>query len=121
MSYFKKEEYLTRLDKVKKSMTDKGMDILLITDPANMAYLTGHNAWAFYVHQMVLVDLEEVMPYYIGRYMDTFSGVVKTTLLDEDHVRANSYHHVQSLTKHPMNSISQVVKELGLNTKNIES
>lgn len=119
MSYFKKEEYLTRLDKVKKSMTDKGMDILLITDPANMAYLTGHNAWAFYVHQMVLVDLEEEMPYYIGRYMDAFSGVVKTTWLDEDHVRAYSDDHVQSLTKHPMDFVSKVVKELGLDKKNI--
>lgn len=119
MSYFKKEEYLERLDKVKKSMKDKGIDVLLITDPANMAYLTGHNAWSFYVHQMVLVDLEEEMPYYIGRYMDAFSGVVKTTWLDEDHVRAYSDDHVQSLTKHPMDFVSKVVVELGLDKKNI--
>lgn len=119
MGQFSKEEYLTRLDKVKKSMQEKGIEVLLITDPANMCYLTGHNAWSFYVHQMVLVDLREEMPYFIGRYMDAFSGVVKTTWLDEKHVRAYSDDHVQSLTKHPMDYVCKVVEELGLENKNI--
>lgn len=115
----RKEEYLQRLDKVKKSMQEKGIDALLITDPANMCYLTGHNAWSFYVHQMVLVDINEEMPYFIGRYMDAFSGVVKTTWLDKEHVRAYSDDHVQSLTKHPMDYVCKVMKELGLDKKNI--
>lgn len=56
---FEKAEYLERLKKVKKSMADKGIDVLLITDPANMCYVTGHNAWSFYVHQMVLIDMDD--------------------------------------------------------------
>lgn len=116
---FEKSEYLQRLAKVKKSMADKGLDVLLITDPANMCYLTGHNAWSFYVHQMVLVDMAEEMPYFIGRYMDAFCGVVKTTWLDEAHVRAYSDDHVQSLVKHPMDYVCSVVKELGLDKKTI--
>lgn len=119
MTMFPREEFMTRLDKVKKSMKEKDIDVLLITDPANMCYLTGHNAWSFYVHQMVLVDVNEEMPYFIGRYMDAFSGVVKTTYLDEAHVRAYSDDHVQSLTKHPMDYVAKVVKELGLDKKNI--
>lgn len=119
MTMFPREEFMTRLDKVKKSMKEKDIDVLLISDPANMCYLTGHNAWSFYVHQMVLVDLNEEMPYFIGRYMDAFSGVVKTTYLDEAHVRAYSDDHVQSLTKHPMDYVAKVVKELGLDKKNI--
>ncbi|MER2064195.1 MAG: aminopeptidase P family N-terminal domain-containing protein, partial [Alkalibacterium sp.] len=119
MTMFPREEFMTRLDKVKKSMKEKDIDVLLITDPANMCYLTGHNAWSFYVHQMVLVDINEEMPYFIGRYMDAFSGVVKTTYLDEAHVRAYSDDHVQSLTKHPMDYVAKVVKELGLDKKNI--
>lgn len=116
---FEKSEYLQRLANVKKSMEDKGIDVLLITDPANMCYLTGHNAWSFYVHQMVLVDINEEMPYFIGRYMDAFCGVVKTTWLDDAHVRAYSDDHVQSLTKHPMDYVANVVKELGLDKKTI--
>ncbi|GEK89194.1 Xaa-Pro dipeptidase [Alkalibacterium putridalgicola] len=119
MTMFPREEFMTRLDKVKKSMKEKDIDVLLVSDPANMCYLTGHNAWSFYVHQMVLVDVNEEMPYFIGRYMDAFSGVVKTTYLDEAHVRAYSDDHVQSLTKHPMDYVAKVVKELGLDKKNI--
>lgn len=119
MMPFEKAEYLERLRKVKESMAQKGIDVLLITDPANMCYVTGHNAWSFYVHQMVLVDMNEEMPYFIGRYMDAFSGVVKTTWLDENHVRAYSDDHVQSLTKHPMDYVCKVVQELGLDNKTI--
>lgn len=96
MMPFEKAEYLERLTKVKASMSKRGIDVLLITDPSNMCYLTGHNAWSFYVHQMVLVDINEEMPYFIGRYMDAFSGVVKTTWLDKEHVRAYSDDHVQA-------------------------
>ena len=69
---FEKQEYLQRLAKVKKSMAEKGIDVLLISDPANICYLTGHNAWSFYVYQMALIDMNEEMPYFIGRYMDAF-------------------------------------------------
>lgn len=116
---FERAEYLQRMSNVKASMAKKGIDVLLITDPANMCYLTGHNAWSFYVHQMVLVDINEEMPYFIGRYMDAFCGVVKTTWLDDEHVRAYSDDHVQSLTKHPMDYVVNVVKELGLDNKTI--
>ena len=116
---FEKKEYLERLAKVKKSMADKGIDVLLVTDPANICYLTGHNAWSFYVHQAVLVELNEEMPYFIGRYMDAFCGVVKTTWLDEEHVRAYSDDYVQSNIKHPMDYIADVIKELKLEKKNI--
>lgn len=119
MNPFETSEYLERLAKVKASMQDKGIDVLLITDPANMCYLTGHNAWSFYVHQVVLVDIKEEMPYFIGRYMDAFCGVVKNTWLDKEHVRAYSDDHVQSLTKHPMDYVCTVVKELGLENKTI--
>ncbi len=46
-------------------------------------------------------------------------GVVKTTWLDEAHVRAYSDDHVQSLTKHPMDYVANVLKELKLDKKTI--
>lgn len=119
MMPFKKEEYLQRMKKVQESMSSKGVDALLITDPANMCYLAGHNAWSFYVHQMVVVTLDDEMPIFIGRYMDAFSGVVKTTWLDENHVRAYSDDYVQSTIKHPMDFVSDVMKELGVEKKTI--
>ncbi|MDA0968720.1 MAG: aminopeptidase P family N-terminal domain-containing protein [Proteobacteria bacterium] len=43
---FSKAEYLSRLAKVKKSMDQKNMDILILTDPSNMNYLTGYDGWS---------------------------------------------------------------------------
>ena len=92
---FTKEEYLARLDKVKKSMEKKGIDVLLVTNPANICYTIGYDAWSFYVHQIVVIAQDEEMPYFIGRYMDAFAGVVKMTYLDEKHVYAYPDYYVQ--------------------------
>lgn len=119
MMPFEKSEYLERMRKVKESMSQKGIDVLLITDPANMCYLSGHNAWSFYVHQMLMVTLDDEMPTFIGRYMDAFCGVLKTTWLDKDHVRAYPDYYVQSDVRHPMDYVSDVLKELNLDKKTI--
>ena len=51
---FSKEEYKFRLKKVQKSMQDKGIEILISSDTANMNYLTGYDAWSFYYAQAVM-------------------------------------------------------------------
>ena len=45
---FSKSEYIERLNKVKKSMQEKGIDLLVSQDTANINYLTGYDAWSFY-------------------------------------------------------------------------
>jgi len=119
MATFTKEEYLSRMKKVQKSMSEKGIDVLLITCPANMNYLSGHNAWSFYVHQMLVVTLNDEMPYFIGRYMDAFCGVVKTTWLDEEHVRAYPDYLVHNPVEHPMDYVCDCLKELNLDKQTI--
>lgn len=116
---FSRAEYVERMTKVQKRMSEKGIDVLLITDPANMCYLSGHNAWSFYVHQMVAVTLDDEIPFFIGRYMDAFSGVVKTTWLDEAHVRAYPDYLVQNAPLHPMDYVCDVMKEFGAENKTI--
>ncbi len=119
MMPFERSEYVQRMKNVQKSMSEKGIDVLLITDPANMCYLSGHNAWSFYVHQMLMVTLDDEMPIFIGRYMDAFSGVVKTTWLDEAHVRAYPDYLVHNPPRHPMEVVCDVLKESGLDKKTI--
>ena len=34
---FTREEYAERLEKTKKAMVEKGLDLLIVTDPSNMA------------------------------------------------------------------------------------
>jgi ectoine hydrolase len=116
---FTKEEYLERLKRVKASMSEKGIDVLLITDPANMNYVTGYDAISYYVHQIVIVALDYEVPRFIGRYMDAFCGAVKTTWLGKEHVYAYSDDYVQNTVKHPMDYMAQVLTELGYDKKRI--
>ena len=67
---FSVEEYKERVAKTKKSMEEKEIDVLIVTDPANMNYLTGFDGWSFYVHQGVIVALEEEQPLWFGRGQD---------------------------------------------------
>ena len=52
---FSKEEYKQRLSKVKKTMKEKGIELLISHDTNNMNYLTGYDAWSFYYAQCVIV------------------------------------------------------------------
>ena len=70
MPVFSREEYLDRIAKTKKSMQKKGIDVLVVSHPANMNYLTGYDGWSFYVHQCVLVGVDEEEPMWFGRSMD---------------------------------------------------
>ena len=40
---FSEEEYHQRVRKTKERMDKNGMEMLLVTDPANMNYLTGYD------------------------------------------------------------------------------
>jgi ectoine hydrolase len=44
-------EYEARLAKTRKAMEAKGVDLIVVSDPSNMAWLTGYDGWSFYVHQ----------------------------------------------------------------------
>ena len=38
---FSREEYAQRLAKVRQAMQAQGIELLVVTDPSNMAWLTG--------------------------------------------------------------------------------
>ena len=46
---FTKDEYKERLKKTKQSMQQKGIELLISQDTNNMNYLTGYDAWSFYL------------------------------------------------------------------------
>lgn len=61
MALFERAEYLARLATAKARMAAAGFDLLVVTDPANIFYLSGYDAWSFYVLQalVVAIDAEE--------------------------------------------------------------
>nr|WP_281374320.1 M24 family metallopeptidase [Halobacillus locisalis] len=102
----------------KKRMEDCGIDVLLITDPANMNYLSGYDAWSFYVHQMLVIVIDEDQPLWIGRYLDA-NGARLTTWIYEENVIAYPDHYVHSDQHHPMDFISEILIQIGQGNRTV--
>ena len=54
---FSRQEYAQRLAKTRAAMQAQGLELLLVTDPSNMAWLTGYDGWSFYVHPVSYTHL----------------------------------------------------------------
>lgn len=94
-------------------MADAGLSALLVSDPANMNYLTGYDAWSFYVHQLVVVLQDVERPLWIGRAMDR-NAAIQTTWLDDNDLLAYGDEYVQSAAdKHPMDYVAGVLADQG--------
>jgi len=105
---FSKKEYQSRFKKVQKMMRKKGIDILISTDPGNMNWLTGYDGWSFYVHQGVIVSLDENEPIWFGRYMDKNAALLRC-YMDEKNMYPYPEEYVQNLNKHPMDWLARNV------------
>ena len=96
---FMKSEYDDRLARVRRAMAARGLDALVIGDPANINWLTGYDAWSFYTPQMMLVDMHDG-PFWMGREMD--AGAAKfTSYLTEAQIVAYPEPLVQRTDTHP--------------------
>ena len=109
MPAFEKEEYGIRISKVRKSMDEKNIEVLIVTDPSNMAWLTGYDGWSFYVHQCVVLSLEGE-PFWYGRGMDT-NGAKLTVFMQHENIIGYPDDYVQNPEKHPMDNLSEILTE----------
>ena len=109
MPAFEKEEYEIRISKVRKSMDEKNIEVLIVTDPSNMAWLTGYDGWSFYVHQCVVLSLEGE-PFWYGRGMDT-NGAKLTVFMQQENIIGYPDDYVQNPEKHPMDYLSEILTE----------
>ena len=109
MPAFEKEEYEIRISKVRKSMDEKNIEVLIVTDPSNMAWLTGYDGWSFYVHQCVVLSLERE-PFWYGRGMDA-NGAKLTVFMQHENIIGYPDDYVQNPEKHPMDYLSEILTE----------
>lgn len=109
---FSVDEYRKRIHKTKESMKEKGIDLLVISQPANMNYLSGYDGWSFYVHQCLLLHLDQDEPIWLGRGMDA-NGARLTAFLSEENILEYADDYVQSTVKHPMHFVADIIKEKG--------
>ena len=115
---FSREEYLARLGKVKQRMDHDGIQVLLVIDPANMNYLTGYDGWSFYVHQGVIIDLQEDNPIWFGREQDA-NGARQTCWIPDECIFGYPDYYVQSRYTHTMCYVAELLRKRGLAAKRL--
>jgi ectoine hydrolase len=106
---FSQPEYQRRLDLVRKAMAEKDLDVLFVTDPSNMSWLSGYDGWSFYVHQGVIVFIDQD-PVWWGRRMDA-NGALRTVWMDDGRIHGYADHYVQSTEHHPMQDLARRLED----------
>jgi ectoine hydrolase len=101
-------EYQARLGRTRDRMRVRGIDTLVVTDPANMHYLTGYDGWSFYTPQGVVVPYEGE-PLLFTRAMDT-GGARLTTWLEEPQILGFPEDYVQQPDRHPMQWVASELR-----------
>ena len=91
---------------------------MIVSDPANMNYLTGYDGWSFYVPQVVAVAFDADEPIWIGRGMDA-NGAKHTTFLRAEDIIGYPDHYVQNPNKHPMNFVADQIKNRGWEKRSV--
>ena len=109
---FPVEEYHGRLRRVQDAMRARSMSGLVVVDPANLYYLTGYNAWSFYMPQCLVVPADGE-PHLFARAMDA-QGAHYTAYLDQDHIHGYPEHLVHRPDVHPFEWIADRALELGV-------
>lgn len=108
---FSLAEYDVRIAKVRAAMETSGIEVLVVTDPASMAWLTGYDGWSFYVHQAVIVGPTGA-PLWWGRAMDAL-GARRTVYMSHDDIFGYEDTYVQNPDKHPMQDLAGLIKSRG--------
>lgn len=104
---FAPAEYEARIARTRKAMAERNLDLVITSDPSNMAWLTGYDGWSFYVHQAVLLGLEDE-PVWWGRRMDGF-GARRTAFMGEGNISGYPDDYVQSTERHPMEHMARLI------------
>lgn len=108
---FSAPEYADRIARTRGAMEACGCTVLVVSDPSNMAWLTGYDGWSFYVHQAVILGLEG-QPIWWGRAMDAL-GARRTVVMDSDNIYGYADSYVQNPDKHPMEDLCRLIDARG--------
>lgn len=107
-------EYQRRLFLVQRTMAARSLAALVVADPANLYYLSGYNAWSFYMPQCMIIPAEG-QPHFFARAMDAAGAGFGSELADNrDRVHGYPEDLVHRPDVHPYDWIADLACELGL-------
>lgn len=111
---FPKAEYQERLTRLRRQMNDRGLSLLLVTNPANYNYISGYDALSFQNPQALLVPSTEQEPVWVGRGIDRASAE-STTWLSDDNIVGYADSYADNIPHHAMESVADEIKKRGWN------
>ena len=106
---FAPEEYLARISAVRGRMRDQGLSALIVTDPANIYYLTGYNAWSFYTPQLLFVPASGPLTLFM-RDMDA-RGASHPSWLPPEDIVGYPERYVQRPHIHPFDWVAFALRQ----------
>lgn len=106
---FSPDEYLGRIASVRNRMVDQGLSALIVTDPANVYYLTGYNAWSFYTPQLLFVPAAGPLTLFL-RDMDA-RGAAHTSWLPPEDIVGYPERYVQRPHIHPFDWVAFALRQ----------
>ncbi|MAQ97956.1 MAG: ectoine hydrolase DoeA [Gammaproteobacteria bacterium] len=107
---FEQNEYIERLKKTKISMQEKGIDLLISQDTANINYLTGYDAWSFYYAQCALVHVDHDEPLLFVRDQDSGGAYIKSYIKDEN-IIVYDEKYIHTWPSHPYDFLIELIKK----------
>lgn len=108
---FSDAEYESRLARTRAAMEGAGLDTLIVSDPSNMAWLTGYDGWSFYVHQAVVIGPVGA-PVWFGREQDA-QGALRTCYMADPDIIGYPDYFVQNPEMHPMDYLAARLTDRG--------
>ena len=103
--YFTKQEFDSRLQKIRDKMSETGIDVLLVNRPENICYLTGYHTFGG-AYQCLIVPAEGEM-FHILRYLECFLTRVYS-IIEPTHII------IWDDTDDPLDITAQQLKTMGL-------
>ena len=107
---FSKEEYLNRFKEVQKSMEEKGLELLISQDTANINYLTGYDAWSFYYAQCAIIHINHEEPILFIRAQDA-GGAYLNSFLKNENIIVYEEKYIHSWPMHPYDKLIEFLKK----------
>ncbi|MGV9802289.1 M24 family metallopeptidase [Mycobacterium sp. NPDC003449] len=105
---FDSSEYPARRQRAARRAREAGFAALLVTDPSNLYYLTGYNAWSFYMPQFLLLAADDADVLFVAREMDA-RGAHRTASLTADEVLG---YPESTVHRHDLHPFEWAAKEL---------
>ncbi len=114
---FERSEYELRVKRVRDRMEESEIEVMLVTSPTNIYYLTGYRSFSFYAPQFLVVPLDRDL-FLVNRSIDR-PGARQNTWLEKDMIRPYGEEYVDHYVnypepKHPIDRLLDSLRSEGL-------